>query len=108
MAMRPCEKCLENNWKLDHHQTSNEQPDGSHLRESYMTADCQSCGNQVEFGHEQKVMHTKEQKGKYLIRDGKHYWDAEDGSKLVEMDVFKINKKGRKDHSGKVMKVMAV
>lgn len=80
----------------------------TNIRETWVEATCCSCGNTVEFGHEQKKIVNTVQKGFYVMNGGKHFWDAEDGRPLVEMDIFRINKKGKKDPSGKAIKIMAV
>lgn len=113
--MHPCEKCLENNWTFKKMRDVDEE---KKTYTKWSLATC-ICGHEVEFGHKELNLYKesgerrfsedgKEQKGGYVIKDGKHLWDAEDGSPLVEMDIFRISKKGNKDHKGKAIKIMAV
>lgn len=113
--MQPCEKCLENSWTFKKMRDVDEE---KKTYTKWSLATC-ICGHEVEFGHKELDLYKKsgerrfsddsqEQKGKYVIKGGKHFWDGEDGKPLVEMDIFRINKKGKKDTKGKAIKIMTV
>lgn len=110
--MRPCEKCLENSWTF---KTMRDVDEAKKTYIKWSLAVC-ICGHEVEFGHKELSLYDQngkrrfgsEQKGFYVMKDGKHYWDGEDGNPPIEMDIFRIDKKGKKDSNGKAIKVMAV
>jgi len=98
--MYPCTKCLENNWDLKKERDIDEV---RKIKYKWITATCKMCGNEVEFGHKQ----SKLKPGivaEYEIRGGKRFLKIE--GKFVEVDLFKINKKGLKDPNGPYLKVM--
>lgn len=67
MAMRPCENCLENNWKYEY-------------INGYIRAICNNCGYEVEF----------EARNKEKIKEGSHCRKC---NAIVEKKESKFNKK---------------
>jgi hypothetical protein len=93
MAMCPCQKCLNNKWKIDPKSKS----DGK-IRHIWVKAICQICGFVVEFGHRDKPVPRGGESAKYKIKDGKRYLKIGRKYKEVYLKYFK-------DGSFKVMPV---
>ena len=55
MAMRPCEKCLENNWTMETHR---EIFDEEGYYNKWTVATCM-CGNEVDFAHSRQSLYKK-------------------------------------------------
>jgi hypothetical protein len=85
--MYPCRKCLENKWKFYKKRLIE-----NNVRETWMEATCQVCGDIITFGHKQtKEKKTKPVKAEYEIKDGKHFLKI--GRKFVEVGL-EYDKKG--------------
>ena len=64
MAMHPCDKCLNNKWKFE---TKRElHADGLNY-DKWCLAECEVCGNEVEFGH--KTLSTKTKYGTDRVKN---------------------------------------
>ena len=73
--------------------------------EKWMKATCEICGDEVEFGFEEKKR-KQLKKSEYEIRDGKHFLRIDGVFKEVEL--CKVNKRGMRDKFGEFLKVMPV
>jgi len=64
MAMRPCEKCLENRWNIETRRGVNEE---KKTYEKWAVATCELCGNEVEFGHKELSLYHKDGRLRFKV-----------------------------------------
>lgn len=96
--MRPCVKCKTNKWKYNFKD-----------EERLVIATCINCNAIVKFkAKPRKPLDPNkiEACAEYEIKKGKRYLKI--NGEFKEVDLFKVNGKGKKDEQGKYLRVMPV
>ena len=98
MSMRPCQECKKNKWKYRFFDETR-----------VVKATCLECGYAVEFKAKPRKPYDPNKVGAeahYKIIDGKRYLKIE--GMFVEVDLVKVNNKGKEAENGKYLRVMPV